>query len=112
MARYVLDYDYLAKRIKDARKSKGWTQSVLAEKADVSNNTIAKLEIGYTTVSLKTILTIANVLDVDINYLLGGTPNISTIADGSFIDELMRDFGEKDKEFLVQIITALRAYRQ
>ncbi|MCL2575946.1 MAG: helix-turn-helix domain-containing protein [Defluviitaleaceae bacterium] len=112
MARYVLDYDYLAKRIKDARKSKGWTQSVLAEKADVSNNTIAKLEIGYTTVSLKTILTIANVLDVDINYLLGGTPNISTIADGSFIDELMRDFDEKDKEFLVQIITALRAYRQ
>jgi len=112
MVRYRLDYDFLAKRIKDARKAKGYTQSKLAEKIDVSTNTIAKLETSYTTVSLKTLLAIANALDVDINFLLGNTPIEGKPVDETSIDDLIRDFSSKDKEFLIQIITAMKAYKQ
>ena len=112
MDRYKLSYEMLAERIKAARKEKGYSQSKLAELADVSTNTIGKLEISYTTVSLKTILSIANVLDVDINFLIGDNrPNKKTASD-QLIESLLQDFTEKDKEFLIQIISAIKYYRK
>ena len=112
MSRYKLDYELLAERIKTARKEKGYSQSKLAELADVSTNTIGKLEISYTTVSLKTILNIANVLDVDINYLISdNSPNNKQTAD-LFIESLLQDFTEKDKQFLIQVISAMKSYKQ
>lgn len=112
MDRYKLDYGLLAERIKTARKEKGYSQSKLAELADVSTNTIGKLEINYTTVSLKTILNIANVLEVDINYLVSANPPSSKSATDLFIESLLRDFGEKDKQFLIQIISAMKSYKE
>ena len=112
MSRYKLDYNLLAERIKAARKEKGYSQSKLAELAEVSTNTIGKLEISYTTVSLKTILTIANVLDVDINYLISVNPPNSKQATDLFIESLLQTFTEKDKQFLIQIISAIKSYKE
>ena len=112
MDRYKLDYELLAERIKTARKEKGYSQSKLAELADVSTNTIGKLEISYTTVSLKTILNIANVLEVDINYLVSATQSNSKQATDLFIESLLQDFAEKDKQFLIQIISAMKSYKE
>ena len=111
MDRYKLDYAALAARIKLARKEKGITQSALAELADVSTNTIGKLEINYTTVSLKTILRIANVLDVDINFLVGDTRPTDKQANDLFIESLLQDCSEKDKQFLIQVISAMKVYK-
>ena len=112
MSRYKLDYTVLAQRIKQARQEKGYSQSKLAELAGVSTNTIGKLEINYTTVSLKTILTIANVLEVDINFLVSDTPIDNKQATDLFIESLLHDFNEKDKQFLIQIISAMKSYKQ
>jgi len=111
MDRYRLDYEALAQRIKQARQAKGYSQSKLAELAGVSTNTIGKLEISYTTVSLKTILKIANVLDVDINFLVSDRPPDDKQATDLFIESLLQDFTGKDKDFLIQIISAMKAYR-
>ena len=43
---YKVDYPLIAKRIKEARKLAGLTQEQLAEKLNVSQNTIAKIECG------------------------------------------------------------------
>jgi len=110
--RYKLDYSTLAKRIKTARLGKGYSQAKLAELVGVSANTIGKLEINYTTVSLKTILNIANVLDVDINYFVSNAPSGDSKVNDLFIDSLLQDFSDKDKELIVQIISAVRAYRK
>jgi len=111
MDRYKLDYTVLAQRIKQARQEKGYSQSKLAELAGVSTNTIGKLEINYTTVSLKTILTIANVLEVDINFLVCDTAPDNKQATDLFIDSLLQEFAEKDKQFLIQVISAMKSYR-
>ena len=111
MDRYKLDYTKLAARIKQARKERGYSQSKLAELAEVSTNTIGKLEISYTTVSLKTILNIANALEVDINFLVSDTPNNTKQANDLFIESLIQDFTDKDKQLLIQIITALNTYK-
>jgi len=112
MERYKLDYGVLAQRIKRARKEKGYSQSKLAELADVSTNTIGKLEISYTTASLKTVLAIANALDVDVNFLIGYSSSESEKATDLFIENLLHDFTEKDKQFLIEIISAMKSYRQ
>ena len=111
MDKYKLDYTALAERIKQARKERGISQSKLAELAGLSTNTIGKLEISYTTVSLKTILTIANVLEVDINFLVSDTPPDTKQANDLFIESLLKDFTDKDKQFLIQIITAIKNYK-
>jgi len=112
MDRYKLDYTVLAQRIKQARHEKGYSQSKLAELAGVSTNTIGKLEINYTTVSLKTILMIANALQVDINFLVSDTPPDEKQATDLFIESLLQDLTEKDKQFLIQIISAMKSYKQ
>jgi len=112
MDRYRLDYEVLAKRIKQARHEKGYSQSKLAELAGVSTNTIGRLEISYTTISLKTILAIANALEVDINFLIGCMPTDAQQATNLLIENLIRDFSEKDKQFLIEVISAMKTYRQ
>ena len=109
--RYKLDYTALAERIKRARTQKGYSQSKLAELCGVSTNTIGKLEISYTTVSLKTILTIANVLEVDINFLVSDTQPTTKQANDLFIESLLMDFTDRDKQLLIQIITAIKAHK-
>jgi len=100
-----LDYDVLAKRIKHARHEKGYSQSKLAEIVGVSTNTIGRLEISYTTVSLKTFLAIANALDVDINFLVG-----HAAADDGGIESHLHGLTEKDRRLLMEIIAAVKAY--
>jgi transcriptional regulator with XRE-family HTH domain len=112
MDRYRLDYKSLAERIKKARKEKGYSQSKLAELADVSTNTIGKLEISYTTVSLKTMLTIANVLDVDINYFVSDTPLLQRSPSDLFIESQLQGLAEKDKQLLIRVITAINDYKR
>jgi len=110
-SRYKLDYAMLAERIKLARLGKGYSQAKLAELIGVSSNTIGKLEINYTTISLKTILNIANVLEVDINYLVSDFRHNRKQANDLFIESMLQDFTDKDKELLIQIISAIKAYK-
>ena len=62
----------LAKRVKDCRKQKGWTQQKLAEKTGLSFNTITKIEQGIgDSPTLKTLLKLADALDVGLDELVG-----------------------------------------
>ena len=107
--RYRLDYGEYGKRLKQARNTKGYTQSELAELVHVSQNMIGKLETNKATVSLQTFLNIANALNTDINVFVcdcqpGGKTNTDLI-----LDDMIQDLAEKEKKFLIQTITALKA---
>jgi transcriptional regulator with XRE-family HTH domain len=67
-----LDLYRLGRRIAGRRTEHGWTQNDLAERASVTQATIARLEVGQTPgVSLKTIVAIAEALGVGVDYLIG-----------------------------------------
>jgi Predicted transcriptional regulator with C-terminal CBS domains len=53
--------------IKHFRKEKGISQKGLAKLAGISNSYLSDIEVGRTNPSLKTLLKIAKVLEVDIN---------------------------------------------
>lgn len=59
-----------AVRIRQLRKSRHITQLMLAEQADISVDTIKRLERGNEG-SVNVLLAIANVYDVSLDYLLG-----------------------------------------
>ena len=52
------------------RNEMGLIQSQLAEKADLSRSYIADIEAGRYTPSVKSLISIANVLNLDLNFLL------------------------------------------
>lgn len=62
----------LAKNIKRIRKNKGLTQEKLARLADISNNTLVKIEMGMAKEpTITTMIKIADALGVSIDELVG-----------------------------------------
>ena len=62
----------LAKRMKEFRNQKGWSQQKLAEKTGLSFNTITKIEQGVgDSPTLKTLLKLADAFDVTLDELVG-----------------------------------------
>ncbi|WP_442576094.1 helix-turn-helix domain-containing protein [Microbacterium sp. F51-2R] len=53
-------------QIRDARESRGWTQQVLAEKANVSRPTIARVETGNN-ISTRTLERVAHALGLNLD---------------------------------------------
>ena len=66
--------DDVRMRIRDLRKELGWTQEELAEKTNVSWNTIAKIECGLRNPSVDLIIAFTEVFDTTIDYLVLGIP--------------------------------------
>ena len=56
--------------IKTRRKSRDWTQEVLAEKAGVSKNTISDIENGDKFARANTLIQLANVFETEVYELL------------------------------------------
>jgi len=110
MDRYRLDYGKIVENVKELRKIKNLSQLELSEKADLSMNTISKFEINQKQINLQTLIKITNALDVDVNYLLGHeTRELS--QQELLINNLIKDFSDKDRELLIAIITAIRTQR-
>lgn len=62
----------LAKRVKESRARKGWTQQQLAVKTGLSFNTITKIEQGIgDSPTLKTLVKLADALEVSLDELAG-----------------------------------------
>lgn len=74
--------------IYDIRKEKGLTQKKLAEEAEVSISTISRIENGSEEIDIKTLVKIANILDVSVGELL----KISTVS--ANVDEFISFFCE------------------
>ena len=105
--KYKLDYPAIAKRIKAARNAAGLTQETLAEMVGISTNAMGKLEVNLMTTSLKTLINIANVLDLDMNYLLCGDEEKAL---DPLIDRMLQNLSGRDKEFIVHTILGLKKY--
>ena len=109
--RYKVDYPLIAKRIKTARKFAGLTQEQLAEKIDISTNAVAKLENNLMTVSLQTLVNIANVLHMDINDLLCDECTAEESSQDVFLSGLVRSLSPAEKEFVIHVINGMKRYQ-
>lgn len=69
----------LGKRIKELRKEFGWTQNELANKINVSQQTIGSWEVGRAEPNNETLSKLSKLFEVTVDYLLGNTNNKQNI---------------------------------
>ena len=60
------------KRIQKARNAKGYTQEALAEMIDMNTKNVSRLENGTMGLSVFTLISLCNSLDVSADYILFG----------------------------------------
>ena len=65
-----IDYSLIGKRIQNRRKEMGMSQLVFAEKIDRSTTFVSYIENGTRSMTLDTLIQVANILDVGADYLL------------------------------------------
>lgn len=91
----------LTERVRARRNALGLTQDQLAERAGLSTNYIARLEIGLRTPSMATLKSLARALDVQIADLLAE-------ESGKWLDEaqklayILRSLPDEESKFLLQ----------
>lgn len=71
--------DAVGRRIRTARERKNISQEKLAELAGTSLSSISRLENGKIMVSLKKLMTIADVLDTDLSELLQDLLSVDSV---------------------------------
>jgi len=104
----------LGQNIKKIRISKGLTQSTLAETADVSISTIARLEIGQGFTTYQTIEKIAKDLNVDLEEVF----NVMTITNNAKNNEtLLKEIGNtlntsEDFKFILKVAQAYKESKE
>ncbi len=88
----------IGRNIKIARTRLGLTQSQIAEKLDVENVTISRIETGAQLPSIDRLGEIAKLLQVSLSSLVADTSK--TEAFGDLLGEVVKDLPLREKEFV------------
>jgi len=85
-----MDLQSIGKKIKEKRQQKHISQEKLAELVDVTPSYISNIESGNRVASLPTMLEIAKVLDLSLDYLL--LENVTNNFNDVDIDKILVEF--------------------
>lgn len=92
--------NYFGSRVRQARKNAGLTQAALAEKLNLDETTISRIENGTQATSFSSMLHFSEALNVRFDYLicdyLEEQPECSSVLDAEIIN-LIRPLPEKYK---------------
>ena len=90
-------------RIRAARERNHWTREELAEKMDLSVNTMAEIELGRSGTRLENLIRLCRLLEVSADYILFGDvgPAVQRVTD------LLRDRDEETVRVVEQTVEAL-----
>lgn len=102
-----VDYATIGQRIREVRMQRGLTQEGLADAVDLSVTYISNIENVHTKVSLPTLVTIAQVLNVSVDYLLyDNLPVVQESCDAK-CKQLLDRCSEKKKELALKLLEVL-----
>lgn len=104
----MIDYVIIGERIREFRKSKGWTQAVLAEKSGVEPSNVSHIERAATKVSLPTLICIANALGVTLDELVYSNLSKSSHITAKIINELLEDCTDSEIKALAEIMKTVK----
>ncbi len=97
-----MDYIDLGRRVRKQRTQRGWTQEALAERVNVSTSFVGHVERGTRKASLETLVAIANVLNVSLDYLLSGSMNNSVIG------PMPKNLNDQQRSALKEILSTIQ----
>jgi transcriptional regulator with XRE-family HTH domain len=98
-------------RIKTRRVELGWTQEELCKKAGISTGFLSDLENGKRSVSAETLLDIARVLSLTLDYLMkGDTAQVQ--SEEVQVPASLAEFAKTENISFIQALTLLDMQRQ
>jgi transcriptional regulator with XRE-family HTH domain len=105
-----MDYASLGQRLRNERKKLAMTQEKIAEMIGVSDAYIGQIERGERSLTLDTLINLANKLGVTVDYLLHDsiTPNDDNYID--HIRQLLIHRSNKDKQMALDVIKVMFAH--
>ncbi len=92
----------IADNVRLYRKQKNLTQLELAERADLSLDSIKRVEHGSRTMSLENFMRIADALNVSVSYLLYESLNKIPVIER--IQNVLNGKSEKQQEYLIHML--------
>lgn len=104
-----LDFKSIGKRIKIARIRTNMTQESVADKIGVTPQHVSNIETGNTSVSLTTLVAIANLLNVSVDELLCDTVLKSKAVFIKEADDIFKDCNEYEVRVLVDVLKATKS---
>lgn len=93
----------IAKKIKEARKKKHWSQAKLAEEADLSTQFISQIETGAKNVSFSSIYRIAEALDLTVDSISGNKVEGSS-PENSEVDEIFKGCSMYERQIMLELL--------
>lgn len=108
----AFDYSVIGKRIRQARESKGLTQEQLAEKLDVSNAYISKIERGRTPINLDRLSELCIMLEETPEYILSGANNGTRDYMRNEIITMLEGCSAEKIRLISQIIKPIVEYKE
>ncbi len=103
-----LDYTVIGNRIRERRKAKNWTQEKLAEKSGIEPSNISHIERAATKLSLPTLISIANALEVSLDELVYSNLVKSSHISIARIDEILSDCTAEELLSIAEMIKATK----
>ena len=107
-----LDFKAIGKRIKIARIRTNLTQETVADKIGVTPQHVSNIETGNSSVSLTTLVAIANLLNVSVDELLCDTVLKSKPVFIKEADEIFSDCNEYEVRVLVDVLKATKSSKR
>lgn len=98
----------LGNRVRKYRNERHWSQEKLAEKVDVSLNTVSRIQGGQTRMSIEIFMRLVQVLGVDAELLLFGVfPNNRDETEYARIQLMIQRLQKDEKEIVLQMMGTL-----
>jgi len=98
-----IDYKVVGDRVRSARVKRGYTSEELSELVDLAPESLRHIENGSSKPSLRKLYTIAEVLNVSLDYLAGRTQSFQDRICDDFCDD--RNLTEKQMNMLKDVIS-------
>lgn len=105
-----MDYIAIGMRIRQKRLEHGWKIAELAEKAEIGDDYMGKIERGQGIASLETIVNIANALETGLDALIG--KDLTCVSDylNNDINKAIGEMNNKQKKEFLEFINFITSY--
>lgn len=104
----ALDYTAIGKRIRKIRKRKGLSQITLSEMIDVSPTYLSNIEGGIKSMSLETLVRVANALQASSDELLADNLENALVATNHELSTLLSDCSTYERKVLLEVVEDMK----
>ena len=102
-----MDNKQIGRRIKEIRESRGYTQEQVAEKLNLSVQHVSVIERGVKSPRLDTFVRIANILEINADYLLRDVLRVSSQLTSNELYKMLGQVSEKEKRRILEVVRVL-----